>query len=133
MICGALFGFTFSTQAQTSVNPVPMHGTQLEISGVQAIAKGKVKDDVQFEQAAQVLFSLDGLTLHIPDHQTTLTFAYETEWRVEPNQVQTIGLVDPTGWQWIATYNHHTGNLQLTDGGKWTYSYHTALSVAQAE
>ena len=55
LICGALFGFTFSVQAQTSVNPVPLHGTQLEISGVQAIAKGKVKDDVQFEQAAQLI------------------------------------------------------------------------------
>ena len=97
----------------------------LEYTDVTAYAKDKAKDVHSFQSPAHAVIETDYLELDVPDSGTHLHFDYETTWRDLGNGSYSIGVVDLTGWEWIATFTPETGTLVLTDGSKWTYRYTT--------
>ncbi len=42
-----------------------------------------------------------------------------------------MGMVDATGWQWVATFDTQNGSLVLSDGTKWEYRYSVAALNGQ--
>ena len=82
-----------------------------------------MKNVHSFEAPAQATIHLDALTLRIPDTGTVLTFEFQTDWRKEGEHLYSIGMMDATGWQWVATFDTQNGSLVLSDGTKRKYRY----------
>lgn len=103
----------------------------LEYADVTSLAKGKVKDVHVFEAPVMATIQLDAMTLRVPDTGTVLTFEFQTDWREEGEHMYSMGMVDATGWQWVATFDTQNGSLVLSDGTKWKYRYSVAALSQQ--
>ena len=116
LLTTVLVAATQSLTAQVGVR-------HLAYPDVTSLSKGKVKNVHSFEAPAQATIHLDDLTLRIPDTGTVLTFEFQTDWRDEGEHLYSIGMMDATGWQWVATFDTQNGSLVLSDGTKWKYRY----------
>lgn len=116
LLATVLVAATQSLTAQVGVR-------HLTYPDVTSLSKGKVKNMHSFEAPAQATIHLDDLTLRIPDTGTVFTFEFQTDWRKEGEHLYSIGMVDATGWQWVATFDTQNGSLVLSDGTKWKYRY----------
>lgn len=124
LLVTALVAATQTLTAQVGVR-------HLEYTDVTSLTKGKVKDVHSFEAPVQATIQLDAMTLRVPDTGTVLTFEFQTDWRDEGEQIYSMGMVDATGWQWVATFDTQNGSLVLSDGTKWEYRYSVAALSEQ--
>ena len=124
LLIAALFAASSTLSAQVGVR-------HLQYTDVTSLAKGKVKDVHAFDEPVQATIQLDGLVLRVPDTGTVLTFDFQTDWRKDDEHIYSMGLVDPTGWQWVALFDTQNGSLVLSDGTKWEYRYSVAALTEQ--